>query len=121
MKKGAVRRIIWDRSVANQGKISLLDEDNVVFPKGRLTNDVSILFEESKSPRLEPPPQDAVDEALSLLRIAAEVEGALLVQYLYAAYSVLPGLSLSLPDLDHPVVSDNWYDIVREIARQEMG
>jgi ferritin-like protein len=62
-----------------------------------------------------------VEEAKVLLRIAAEVEGALMVQYLYAAYSILPGVTVTNPATPNPISSDDWYDLIRDIAKQEMG
>src|SRR5258708_23947598 len=53
-------------------------------------------------------PATAVDEAKLLLRIAAEVEGALLVQYLYASYSVLPNVVVKPQWAANPIVSDDW-------------
>jgi hypothetical protein len=70
---------------------------------------------------LSPAPASAEEEAIALLRIAAEVEGALLTQYLYAAGSLLPGVSVEVPGFDHTILSDDWHDLIRSIARQEMG
>ena len=71
--------------------------------------------------RLDPAPASAEQEAIALLRIAAEVEGALLAQYLFSAGSLLPGISVTVPGFDHPIQSDDWYDAIRMIAKQEMG
>lgn len=73
------------------------------------------------SPRLDLPPADAVEEAQTLLRIAAEVEGALMVQYLYAAYSVMGGAPLEVPGLDQPIAPEDWAKALTTIAVQEMG
>jgi hypothetical protein len=70
---------------------------------------------------LDPPPATAEEEAVALLRIAAEVEGALMTQYLFAAGSLLQGISVDIPGFDHPISSDDWYDLIRNIAKQEMG
>jgi hypothetical protein len=51
-----------------------------------------------------------VDELIMLLHTASEIEHALMVQYLYAAYS--------LPD---QLPQNNWRDTLVLIARQEMG
>ncbi len=71
-------------------------------------------------PRLDPMPASAEAEAIALLRIAAEVEGALVPQYLFTAGSLLPGISTQLPGFDHAIQSDDWYDVMRVLAKQEM-
>ena len=63
------------------------------------------------------PPLAARDEAVFLLHSAAEVEHALMVQYLYAAYS-LGGPQV--PQDKRPLV-DSWRRTFIEIAREEMG
>jgi hypothetical protein len=73
------------------------------------------------APVLDPAPASAEEEAVALLRIAAEVEGALMAQYLFAASSLLQGVSVNVPGFDHPILSDDWYDLIRTIAKQEMG
>jgi glucose/arabinose dehydrogenase len=59
----------------------------------------------------EVPGVSAVEEARILLQVAAEVEHALLVQYLYAMYSL---------DISAPPVS-SWFFRIRDIAKEEMG
>src|SRR6202521_1709523 len=74
------------------------------------------------------PPLNTRDEAIFLLRTAAEVEHALLVQYLYAAFSLKhqeDGLTLeqqALIDGD-PAKPDTpgWRDTLMFIAQEEMG
>lgn len=66
---------------------------------------------------LEPRPVQALsprDEAVFFLHIAAEVEHALMIQYLYAAYAFGPVPSL-------PPQHREWVDSIKHIARQEMG
>ena len=47
---------------------------------------------------LDPPPATAEEEAVALLRVAAEIEGSLMVQYLFTAGSLLPqGVSIDVP------------------------
>ncbi|MDX8464905.1 ferritin-like domain-containing protein [Mesorhizobium sp. VK23B] len=72
-------------------------------------------------PVLDPAPLSAEEEAVALLRIAAEVEGAAMAQYLFAAGSLLPDVSLAVAGFDHPILSNDWYDLIRDIAKQEMG
>jgi Ferritin-like len=63
------------------------------------------------------PPLAARDEAVFLLHCAAEVEHALMVQYLYAAYS-LGGPQV--PQNKQELV-DSWKTTFTDIAREEMG
>jgi len=58
------------------------------------------------------------EKADALLSIAAEVEHALLVQYLYAAYSLSDGTGL---DPDQKTAVDLWRGTIVEIAKEEMG
>lgn len=60
----------------------------------------------------------ARERAIYLLHVGAEVEHALMVQYLYAAYS-LGGPHLKQPALRKKVMG--WRSVITEIARQEMG
>jgi Ferritin-like len=55
--------------------------------------------------------------AIRLLWIGAEVEHALMVQYLYAAYS----LNAAQPDEGNRLSVQRWQRTVLEIAREEMG
>lgn len=57
------------------------------------------------------------DQAIALLHIAAEVEHALMVQYLYAAYS----LDEEQPDEATRQLVGQWRSVILEIAREEMG
>jgi hypothetical protein len=124
MKRGAIREITWDEPEAPA-------EGLAAAPRAKPAA-AAALFElvevepsigvRPGGPRLEPEPADAAEEAIALLRIAAEVEGALLVQYLFTAYSVLPGVQRDIPEIGPPAVSsDRWCNVLREIARQEMG
>src|SRR5260370_1073050 len=98
MKRGTIRLIQWKTPATGapgMGSESLAEPK---FAAAALTI--------PEAPQIEPP-ASAADEATLLLRIAAEVEGALLVQYLYAAYSLLPGVVLNAPDINHPLMSDD--------------
>src|SRR5215203_6094897 len=68
-------------------------------------------------PRLAPR-----DEATFLLHTAAEIEHALMVQYLYAAYSLLevPPAGPGVP-ADARQLLRSWRRIILQIAREEMG
>ena len=59
------------------------------------------------------------DKAKYLLHVAAEVEHALLVQYLYAAFSLKSYDEFS--DSQQRSTVDNWSGELRSIAKQEMG
>jgi hypothetical protein len=58
------------------------------------------------------------DQAIYLLHIGAEVEHALMVQYLYAAYS-LGGAQITDPE--RRKLTDKWKSKILEVAREEMG
>ena len=58
------------------------------------------------------PPMSPRDEAIFLLHTAAEIEHVLMVQYLYAAWS--------LPR-DGPAVVGRWRRDILQIAREEMA
>lgn len=58
------------------------------------------------------------DRAIYLLHVGAEIEQALMVQYLYAAYS-LDGPHVTDPA--HKKLAQQWKATILEIAREEMG
>jgi hypothetical protein len=64
------------------------------------------------------PPLAPHDEAVFLLNIAAEVEHALMVQYLFAAYSLRD--PSQFPD-DKGALVRAWRDAIATVAREEMG
>ena len=64
------------------------------------------------------------DKAKYLLETAAEVEHTLMVQYLYAAYSLKSSDEVTDPtqqDLLDDQLEDSWPQTLRGIAREEMG
>lgn len=64
------------------------------------------------------PPLPPRDEAIFLLQVAAEIEHALMVQYLYAAFSLRePG---EVP-ADQAARQQRWRDSLMQISREEMG
>jgi Ferritin-like len=74
--------------------------------------------------------QSPSDKAEILLESAAEIEHALMVQYLYAAYSLRSSAEVTDPaqitvlgdepdDPDDP--GDSWPLVIKEVAREEMG
>jgi rubrerythrin len=71
----------------------------------------------SKWKPLHNPPLSPHDEAIFFLHIASEVEHALMVQYLYAAFSL--GGS-QVPD-DKKEMVNEWRKDILGIAREEMG
>jgi hypothetical protein len=58
------------------------------------------------------------ERAIYLLHVGAEIEHALLVEYLYAGYSI-GGAHLADPEQQR--LAKQWRDTVLEIAREEMG
>src|SRR3954468_13476877 len=68
--------------------------------------------------KLELPPEYSWREyAVFLLHVAAEIEHALMIQYLYAAYS-LGGSGLST---DQQALAGHWRTVILGIAKEEMG
>src|SRR6516164_3804545 len=71
------------------------------------------------------PPLPARDEAVFLLHTAAEIEHALLVQYLYAAYSLKSAEEIDDDDSQRKKQrQDNvltWRNTLVSIAKEEMG
>jgi hypothetical protein len=77
------------------------------------------LAEESRASAggsLHDPPLEARDEAVFLLTAAAEIEHALMTQYLYATYSIRLGNG----DI-HQQELQTIHDLLAQIAREEMG
>jgi hypothetical protein len=64
------------------------------------------------------PPLAPRDEAVFLLNIAAEVEHALMVQYLFAAYSLRDPSQLTS---DKAALVRDWRKEIATVAREEMG
>lgn len=66
----------------------------------------------------QPPPELSWPQyAVFLLHVAAEIEHALLVQYLFAAYTLDETI---VPEEDRPAVR-RWQEIILGIAKEEMG
>ena len=103
MKQTATRRIAWANA-----------------PVGPVIG-VAPAAANAALPRLDPMPASAEEEAVALLRMAAEVEGALVPQDLFTAGSLIPGVRVQPPGFDHAIQSDDWYDLMRVLAKQEMG
>jgi hypothetical protein len=57
------------------------------------------------------------ERAVALLHLGSEIEHALMVQYLYAAYS----LNAAQPVAEHRRQVARWREVIAEIAREEMG
>ncbi|HEV7990853.1 MAG TPA: ferritin-like domain-containing protein [Gemmatimonadaceae bacterium] len=75
-------------------------------------------IEEAKLPALPPKPEEMSwrDYLIMLLHIAAELEHGLMVEYLYAAYS-LGGAGAA----EHSGMVTEWRDVILTVAREEMG
>jgi Ferritin-like len=70
------------------------------------------------------PPLAPRDELVFLLHTAAEIEHALLVEYLYAAYSLHSSADIAADDpmkADHGKLVDSWRATIVNIAKEEMG
>jgi len=74
--------------------------------------------------------QSPLDKAEILLESAAEIEHALMVQYLYAAYSLKSSAEVTDPGQRRVLVDevdestefgDSWPLTIKEVAREEMG
>lgn len=61
------------------------------------------------------------DELIFLLHTAAEVEHSLMVQYLYALYSLKGQADFAEGDAAHRDDVSEWAEVLRQIAREEMG
>ena len=85
--------------------------DAAVAPSTAANKLILNLFAETGIPQ-PPLSLDVHQEAIYFLRCGAEIEHALLVQYLYGAYSVAINGDAALGDLQESVL---------EIAREEMG
>src|SRR2546421_1793654 len=64
------------------------------------------------------PPLSPHDEVVFLLNIAAEVEHSLMVQYLFAAYSLKRPEQF---DADKASLIRGWKKLIATVAREEMG
>jgi hypothetical protein len=62
-------------------------------------------------------PVSAHERTVRLLHLGSEIEHALMVQYLYAAYS----LDEDQPTDGHRALVREWKSVIAEIAREEMG
>jgi hypothetical protein len=122
MKNGMIRQLVWTKPAqvataaalrAAPGDPTLLAIAGVGFPS----------CPSARSPR---------EEAICLLKVAAEIEHALLVQYLYAAYSLEmdpkkfrgshpPKNAAALVLGDGTDTNPGWRKDVLKIAKEEMG
>ncbi|WP_375757714.1 ferritin-like domain-containing protein [Corallococcus exercitus] len=71
----------------------------------------------SEEQRKPPPEFNHRDYAIMLLQIGAQIEHALMVEYLYAAYS------LGGPQVppEHQAMVQGWQEVILGIAKEEMG
>lgn len=107
MSKKPMARLRWVRNEAKISKTSVAVLDQTVEEADELT----LLVRRTGEPKPDTT-MSVRDEAIFFLQIAAEVEHALLVQYLYALYSLNTAAGF-------PVTK--WSGILRKIAREEMG
>jgi hypothetical protein len=117
MKTGAIRSLIWESPDTTRGFADLSGQ----FGLARTESAVPEILEFGQAaPTSLVPLGSAIEEARLLLRIAAEVEGALMVQYLYSAFSLVRGVVVN-SGTGVQIQSDDWFDTIRSIAKQEMG
>lgn len=107
MSKNTTARLRWVRNEAKVSKTSAVAFDQTLEEADELT----LLVRKTGEPKPDTT-MSVRDEAVFFLQIAAEVEHALLVQYLYALYSLNTAAGL-------PVTK--WGGVLRRIAREEMG
>jgi hypothetical protein len=81
-------------------------------PSGQPANQLEERLGLKKRPEMTWP-----DHLAMLLHVAAEIEHALMVQYLYAAYSLGGD---QIPEKDRPMVQ-RWQKSILSIAKEEMG
>jgi hypothetical protein len=99
------RRLVWSSSPAPQGLRAMAASGEVAPTESA-----------AEAPQHDTP-LTGRDEAIFLLHIGAEIEHSLMVQYLYAAYSLDPS---GVPaDLREQVQA--WQHSILDIAREEMG
>lgn len=118
MKKRLTRHLVWTEPEAPEAHPGALKKAKAPAPERPLTA--------LKTERVEEDgPRAGLDvfmapreRAVYLLHVGAEIEHALLVQYLYAGYS-LGGPHLTDPEQVR--LAKKWRDTVLEIAREEMG
>jgi hypothetical protein len=120
VQRGDIRRLQWGRDANRGATLRGRGPANLAAPAVRRAARTRPVAAEAVA-ALDPPPASAEEETVALLRIAAEIEGALMVQYLFAAGSVMQGVSVEIDGFDHPILSDDWYDLTRTVAKQEMG
>lgn len=107
------RQFRW--SVSAPGNMHALEFATQPGPTRTLAGgDWTLSRDEELSPR---------DEAIFLLQTAAEIEHALLVQYLYAAYSLQTDSNEFGPEApeDAAIRASKWQECVIQIAKEEMA
>lgn len=117
MSKRLTKHLLWTEDFTSPVSFAAdLKADRKILPLTALETD-------STQPEQSAPPNLDIfiaprDRAIYLLHIGAEVEHALMVQYLYAAYS-LGGAHLTDPE--HQKLANEWKSKILEVAREEMG
>ena len=110
------RHLVWTEAVP-------ASSDGSAGPRAtKLSLPLTTLMTANALPEQEQPNLDVFsaprERAVYLLHVGAEVEHALMAQYLYAGYS-LGGPHLTDPE--HQRLAQQWRATVLEIAREEMG
>jgi hypothetical protein len=96
-------RLVWHRAETPRAAAAMPLAKGVALPAAEKPG-----FDMPLAPR---------DMAIGLLDIGAEVEHALMAQYLYAGYS----LNESQPDEHRRALVQKWRSMILEIGREEMG
>lgn len=114
MKKRLTRHLVWT-SPAPLPEAEAIGLAPAAVPRTKLTTAAARPAKQQVDLDLFIAPRD---RAVYLLHIGAEVEHALMAQYLYAGYS-LGGEQITDPK--HQQLAEQWRGTVLEIAREEMG
>jgi len=110
------------RYIALLGRLDLRDTtiasptDAALF----LTRD-SVTLEAAQEPAQKPTELSWWDWTVFLLQTAAEIEHSLMIQYLYAAYSLSEGPYKGAPPANAIQLARKWRRTVLGVAREEMG
>ena len=106
MKQGMISRLRWTRPGSEPQRAG---EAFARPPQPQATTSTGRCLELYGIPEAPVEKPTSAETALFLLKAAAEIEHGLLVQYLYAKYSINP-----------PPVPPNWSSTIRGVALQEM-
>ena len=120
MARRLTKHLVWTETDSAAAPVSrtagfVADEAPVALPLTALETISEHSVEQQASLDIFTAPRD---RAIYLMHVGAEVEHALMVQYLYAGYS-LGGQHLTDPK--HRQLTQEWKAKILEVAREEMG